>query len=77
MKLIDRMERSKFGKFGIPGLMKYVIGLNIIGAILGLAHPALYYEYLRLDVNAILHGQVWGCLPLYYVHRMRLAAMLL
>lgn len=59
MKLIDRMERSKFGKFGIPGLMKYVIGLNIIGAILGLAHPALYYEYLRLDVNAILHGQVW------------------
>lgn len=62
MNVIDRMERSKFGKFGIPGLMKYVIGINIIGAILGLTHPTFYLEYLRLDVNAILHGQVWRLL---------------
>lgn len=62
MNLIDRMERSKLGRFGIPGLMKYVIAINLIGTILNLVNPNFYFEYLRLDVNAVLHGQVWRLL---------------
>ncbi len=59
MSVLDRMERSRFGRFGIPNLMKYVIGVNIAGAILGIVNLDFYYRYLSLNVEAILHGQVW------------------
>lgn len=59
MNVLDRMERSRFGRFGIPNLMKYIIAINIAGAILGLINPEFYYRYLSLNVGAILQGQVW------------------
>lgn len=58
MNFIDRLER-KFPRFGVPDLMRYVIGINILGLIIQFISPALYYNYLGLDVYAILHGQVW------------------
>lgn len=58
MNFIDKLER-KFGKYSIPGLMKYVILINILGAIIGFVDGNLYYEYLSLNVDQILHGQVW------------------
>lgn len=62
MNFIDKLER-KYGRFGIPNLMKYVIGVNILGTFLGVLGYAggfnFYYEYLSLDIYQILHGQVW------------------
>lgn len=59
MNIIDKLERSKFGRFGIPNLMKYVIALNAVGLLLGLINPGFYYRYLSLDMYAIFHGQIW------------------
>lgn len=59
MNFIDRWERSKFGRFGIPNLMKYIIALNGAGLLLSFINPGFYYQYLSLDMYAIFHGQVW------------------
>ena len=58
MKLIYKLER-KFGKYAIPDLMKYIMGLTVLGAAMGIIAPQIYYKYLMLDFNAIAHGQVW------------------
>lgn len=58
MNWIDKLER-KFGRFGIPNLMIYVIALSAIGEMIMLVRPELY-EYLNLNVDQIIHhGQVW------------------
>ena len=59
MNILDRIERSRLGKIGIPNLMRYVIAINIAGAILGVVNPGFYYSYLSLDVDAVLHGHIW------------------
>lgn len=59
MNIIDKMERSRLGRFGIPNLMRYVIVVNAIGLLVGMFRPDLYYSYLSLDVYAIFHGQIW------------------
>lgn len=55
---IDRLER-KFGRFAVRHLMYYVSALNIAGYVLYLINPLFYYQYLALDIGAVLHGQVW------------------
>ena len=71
MKIIEKLERSKFGRFGIPNLMKYVIVVNIVGFLLNLINPGFYYQYLSLDMHAVFHGQVWRLVtfvicPMYF-----------
>ncbi len=56
--MIDKLEK-KFGKFAIRGLMKYVIILYVAGFIMNMINPYLYYEWLMLDVDKLLKGQVW------------------
>ena len=82
MNFIDKLER-KFPRFGIPNLMKYVIMINIAGALLGvldssgmLSRP-IYASYLSLDFNAIFHGQVWRLITfiLYPVRDLSRGAM--
>ncbi|MCF2553805.1 PLATZ transcription factor family protein [Faecalicatena contorta] len=58
MSWLDKMER-KFGKYAIPNLMTYIIILYVLGLVLELFAPDFYYEYLSLDVSAILGGQIW------------------
>ena len=58
MKWINKLER-KLGKYAIPNLMFYIIILYIVGVVLRLVAPSFYYEYLSLNAEAILHGQVW------------------
>ena len=64
MNVIDKLEK-KFPRFGIPNLMKYVICVNIAGAVLGLIDmngvfgAQIYNNYLSLDFYQIFHGQVW------------------
>lgn len=58
MKWIDKMER-RFGKYAIPNLMYYIIILYALGFVVQVVSPGLYYEWLCLDAEAILHGQIW------------------
>ncbi len=58
MNWLDKLER-KFGRYAIPNLMYYIIILYGVGFVLNLISPSFYYQYLCLDVGAILQGQVW------------------
>jgi hypothetical protein len=58
MNFIDKLE-SKYGRFGVPDLMRYIIGINVVGIVLNLLIPGFYAQYLSLDVYRILHGQIW------------------
>lgn len=58
MKLLNKLER-KFGRFAIPGIIKYFIIAYAMGALLGLFAPGFYESWLMLDVGKVLQGQVW------------------
>ena len=57
-QFMDKMER-KFGRFAIRNLMMYVGILYVAGYVLYLINPSFYYEYLSLNIYAVLHGQIW------------------
>ena len=56
--MIEKLQR-KFGKYAIKGLMKYVIIVYAAGYIANLINPEFYYTWLMLDIDKVLHGQVW------------------
>jgi len=60
--LIDRMEK-KFGKYAINNLMKYMLVIYLFGIMISFISMAtgidVYKSFLSLDLDAILHGQVW------------------
>ena len=58
MKFFNELER-KYGRYAIPNLMYYIIILYGIGLVIQMQMPAFYWQYLCLDANAILHGQIW------------------
>lgn len=58
MKWMNKLER-KFGKYAIRNLMFYIIVLYVFGFVLSLIAPSFYYNYLSLDMYAIMNGQVW------------------
>lgn len=58
MNWINKLER-KFGKYAIPNLIHYIIILYAIGFLVQVVSPQLYSQYLALDAQAILHGQIW------------------
>ena len=58
MKWLNKLER-KYGKYAIPNLMFYVVILYIVGFIFDLIAPEFYYNFLSLDISAVLRGQVW------------------
>lgn len=58
MNWLSKLER-KFGKYAIPNLMTYIIILYAAGYVLTLVNRNFYYQYLCLNAEAILHGQIW------------------
>ena len=58
MKFLNKLQR-KFGKYAVPNLMYYIIILYIIGIVLNVVNPYLYYSLLAFDVEKILQGQIW------------------
>ncbi|SFR91203.1 rhomboid family protein [Anaeromicropila populeti] len=58
MKLLNKLER-KFEKYAIPDFIRYVIFIYILGTVIGVLNPNLYWMYLQFDLNQILKGQVW------------------
>ena len=59
--MLNKLER-KFGRFAIKGLMKYVTALYVLGFIISFISPGFYEEYLMLDIDKLLSGQVWRVL---------------
>lgn len=58
-EFLNNMER-KFGKYAIPNLTLYIIGLYVLGYVLQLAPSSVnILGFLTLDPYAILHGQIW------------------
>jgi len=58
MKFFYNLER-RFRKYAIPNLMYYIIGMYGTGLFLQLFAPEFYLQYLALDAQKILSGQVW------------------
>ena len=58
MNWMDKLER-KIGRYAVPNLMLYIIIMYGAGYVLYLINPAFYAQYLCLNAQAILHGQVW------------------
>ena len=55
---LNKLER-KFGKYAIHGFMKYVVAIELIGALIGIMNANIYYTYFSLDFAMILKGQIW------------------
>ncbi|MEZ3434584.1 MAG: rhomboid family intramembrane serine protease [Lachnospiraceae bacterium] len=58
MNWLDKLER-KFGRYAIPNLMYYIIILYGVGFVLNMVNGNFYYQYLALDIGAVLRGQIW------------------
>lgn len=58
MDWISKLQR-KHGRLAVPGLMKFLIILQIGGFLVLNTSPEFYLTYLMFDPQAILHGQVW------------------
>lgn len=56
--MIYRLEK-KFGKYAIKNLMKYVTIMYIVGWVISFVSPDFYKNWLMLDIDKVLQGQVW------------------
>jgi len=61
MDWISKLEK-KFGRFATPNLMIYIIILYGVGFFIDITSPSFYLNYLSLNAEAILQGQVWRIL---------------
>lgn len=58
MTFYQKLER-RFGKYAVPKLMKYICVIYVVGYLIQMFNPLLYFYYLDLDAEAILHGHIW------------------
>ncbi len=58
MTLYQKLER-KLGRYAVPNLMKYICVIYVVGFLILYFNPLLYFYYLDLDPEAILHGHIW------------------
>lgn len=56
--MIYRLEK-KFGKYAIKNLMRYITGMYVIGWMISMMSPQFYSDWLMLDIDKVLKGQVW------------------
>ena len=49
-KLLNKAER-RFGKYSIQGLMKYIIAIEIAGAVIGIINPDIWRYSARTDME--------------------------
>lgn len=58
-KLINDLER-KIGKYAVPNLTLYIVGLYVVGYVLQLAPSSVNLtSFLTLNPALMLHGQIW------------------
>ena len=65
MNTIDFLER-RLGRFAIPGLVRVIVGLNVLVYILGRLNPGVL-SWLDLAPNAIVHGQLWRLVTYIFI----------
>jgi hypothetical protein len=65
MHWINRLE-AKFGHWAIPGLLRYVAALNALSFVLLQINPH-YIQFLVLDRDLLLQGQVWRLLTYIFI----------
>ncbi|HIW22081.1 MAG TPA: hypothetical protein H9887_08710 [Candidatus Dorea intestinavium] len=58
MNWLDKLEK-KFGRYAINNLMFYIVILYALGFVLHFINPNFYFNWLSLNPEAILRGQVW------------------
>lgn len=58
MNFMNKLER-KFGKYAIHNLMNYITALYTAGFIIMLMNPYFYLDYLSLDIEKVMRGEVW------------------
>lgn len=46
-------------RFGIPGLMRYIVGANLVIFLLSQFAQAGTLNFLALDTSAVLRGEIW------------------
>ena len=61
MNWISKLEK-RFGRFATPNLMVYIIILYGVGFCIDITNPSFYTNYLSLNAEAILQGEVWRIL---------------
>ena len=57
MNWLNKLER-KFGRYAIPNLIVYLIGVYSVGFVLNMVAPNIL-GYLNFQPYYILHGQIW------------------
>lgn len=72
MSFLSRLE-SKFGRLAIPGLIQIIALLQmlvvIIMAFMVKGGPAAYQQFLELDADRVLHGEVWRLVTHVFIPR--------
>jgi hypothetical protein len=62
MRFLDKLE-SRFGRFAIPGLVQFIAGLQLLTFVIFLMLQTeaqiAYLDFLTLDGDRVLQGQVW------------------
>src|SRR5690242_4748602 len=65
MRWLDRLER-RFGRFGIPNLIVYIVAGRGLALILSLSRPE-FPGFLTLDPAAVRHGEVWRLVTYLFI----------
>jgi hypothetical protein len=65
MSLLDRLE-SRYGRFAIPGLIRYVVALNALVYVLVKLNPYFLFA-LVLWPSKILQGEVWRLVTYIFI----------
>ena len=63
---VDRFAYSH-PRFGIPNLMLFIVGGNIIVYLLAMFAGWGSIEFLTFNMNAVLHGELWRLLTFIFV----------
>lgn len=58
MTILEKLER-KFPFFGFKNFNLYLVAIFLVGLLINMLNPLYYYFNLSLDVDKVLHGQIW------------------
>lgn len=58
MNFFKKLER-RFSRYAVHNLMTYMLMFYVTGVAVQMISPEIYANFLALNVEAILHGQVW------------------
>ncbi len=58
MNILDRLE-FKYGRYAIGALHIYICAIHVVGLLIQIFAPHLYFQHLALDSLMLLRGQVW------------------